>query len=1344
MQKVILFLLFLCAHGIARGQAAYDYRYWFDGRDNDSHSGTSTTPAWQLELDLSGLSQNFHSLHFQVKDTVWSSPVTRYFLKVPEKGTKTFTYWFNNDYTRASQITSGSGPVMLDVDKLTDGMHLLHMMYNENGENSLPRTAVFWKQPITGQLSYRLWTDNDRSSLQSGAYTGQPVEVDVSDLEDGFHILHAQVEAAGTASTPYTKMFIKVPQTIGVDYLNCIFMVDSKVYKQEKVPTSTGIVHWEFDASDIPQGLHKAQGLIVTPSGVASNLKEGFFFRTMTTAEKASMQCYYSIDGDTHRTQAGKLSGDLFHFDLDVSELTDGFHRISYMLMADNGMSSKVMSAFFIKTPLGGNGIMQYNYWLNENKDRMQVVRLDKRTNPFKLITLLPVETCPIRSSCFQLEIEDGQPVVYARNDLHMRFYDVSGRLTEATERYTDYNVSQTVEDIEPLTDEKGSVSSKRPEENGILWYSMPAAIGDSIAIRSNQACTVQIFAPDGKEVYTASGAESVAYGGCHAYQNGTYYIALHDVTSTSTADINLEYQHIDKYAILAYSPDYVGTPSTFNIELLGNGFNDSVRVALYKDDVTYWAKNVSSSSLSELTAQFDIADSLDETYSLKVLYTVKDSICIENAINTAPRDSIPDVSISLEGNPYFLAGTSATYMVKFTNHSNIPVYNLPFTLSIFCSDGENTITGIKFGDGIGRESKEKFREWLQNYLDEPEIEELLNNMYGDDDMKYFFMWKDSVSQKVYLIGHFTLPYLNANSTLSIPLTITKAEHNFTLYASTKKHWDYIYNVIKHGDHANEGDSGGNGNGNDDSDPDGSGNSSSPGTGGGSGSNDGNNYEDDECCVMSAATCMTRLILTIIPMTELVDTWVDECVFDHLQNGIGGIFNDIYCEGRPSDYTRQNKSPQPTFTDVTQSVIKCSFENALNIGGQASVKKALNFITKKLAGKVLTLKSLGEDCIINPYKTWVNGCGEDDDDDAEANPINSYDPNDIYGYQAQSGSKAIKKGLEEVYYTIEFENDPEFASTSAHEVTVTDTLDHTRFDLDSFRPTGLKIGDRQVELDGEPSTIVTVDMRPEVNAIAQMNLDYNAEKGIAKWKFISLDPMTMEPTDNPMSGFLPVNSDGNGIGEVSFHIGLRSTLDDGDKIENRAAIVFDQNDPIITPTWTNIVDTIAPQSRIISCETKNDNTIALRFEGSDNRSGIWKYDVYAQQGAEAPWIKIAEDVEDDEYEFEGFEGINYGFYVVATDSAGNVEPKVPGREISQPTYKTGDANGDGIVNVVDATLAIGKFLGKEVYLNFEATDCNKDGLINAIDVSLIRQTYLSTVTRMKKAVIKRERIQITQ
>ena len=305
---------------------------------------------------------------------------------------------------------------------------------------------------------------------------------------------------------------------------------------------------------------------------------------------------------------------------------------------------------------------------------------------------------------------------------------------------------------------------------------------------------------------------------------------------------------------------------------------------------------------------------------------------------------------------------------------------------------------------------------------------------------------------------------------------------------------------------------------------------------------------------------------------------------------------------------------------------------------------------------------------------------------------------------------------------------------------MTDTLDRSRFDLDSFRPTNLKIGNRHVELDGTPSTIKTVDMRPEVNAIAQMELSYNADKGIAKWKFISLDPMTMEPTDNPMSGFLPVNTDGNGIGEVSFQTGLLPALDDGELIENRAAIVFDQNEPIITPTWTNVVDTIAPTSTIAACEARNDSTVVLLFEASDNRSGVWKYDLYAQEGTEAPWIKVAEDVESDQYEFKGFSGINYGFCVVATDSAGNVEPKVLEREISQPTFKNGDANGDGVVDVLDATLAIGKYLGKDVHLNFDATDANKDGIIDAMDVSLIRQIYLSTIVRTRTMIEPRTRI----
>lgn len=172
MRKTILFLLFLCAHWVAQGQMPYEYRYWFDGDESGQRIGTSATPQWSMALDLDGLSQSFHSLHFQVKDTVWSSPVTRYFLKVPEEGPKTFTYWFDNGYREAATATVTDGTAVLDVSQLTDGMHFMHMVYDMDGQNSLPKTAVFWKQPLEGQLRYRLWMDNDPGTQQSGDYNG--------------------------------------------------------------------------------------------------------------------------------------------------------------------------------------------------------------------------------------------------------------------------------------------------------------------------------------------------------------------------------------------------------------------------------------------------------------------------------------------------------------------------------------------------------------------------------------------------------------------------------------------------------------------------------------------------------------------------------------------------------------------------------------------------------------------------------------------------------------------------------------------------------------------------------------------------------------------------------------------------------------------------------------------------------------------------------------------------------------------------------------------------------------------------------------------------------------------
>lgn len=831
--------------------------------------------------------------------------------------------------------------------------------------------------------------------------------------------------------------------------------------------------------------------------------------------------------------------------------------------------------------------------------------------------------------------------------------------------------------------------------------------------------------------MYSASGPASVEWGGCHAYEEGTYYLALCDVKGTAGRRISVDYRHIDKYAVLAYTPDLFGTPSRVNVNLLGNGFTDTTRVALYNGEAVYWAKNTTASGFAELTALFEIPDSTEGRFSLKILYTADDSICIDNAMSAVRADSIPEVSVSLEGEPRFIVGTNVNYQVKITNHSNIPVYNLPYTISIGCEDGdENIFRSIKVNNGLAETRKEDFRKWLLERTDRQRADRLVDCVYGDNDMKLFMIYTDTLTGETYLIGNFVLPYLDAYSTASIPFTIEKATRDFKLYASVKKNWNY-YNYVNNnpgGDGSGGDGSGGNGSGGGDG-------SGGNGSGGGNGPGGGSfGSGGSECCVMDAANCLVTITTSFIPLGPVADAILETCVYDRLREEVAGIFSDIFCAGDASDFSKRSKTPQPVLSEVVMSTLKCGIDRSLEISGKALTNKLLDEITSGKWGKALKIVSIGKDCVVNPLKTFVSGCGGDDGDSNDMEPIRSYDPNEIRGYKSEAGSPYLRKDLDKVYYTIEFENDPEFATAAAHDVVIADTLDRRKFDLSTFEPTCIKIGDRYVELDRRKSSVTTIDMRPEIYAIAQVEISYNADKGIAKWHFSSLDPMTMEPSDDPMGGFLPVNAGGNGIGEVSFDIGLKKDYGDGDVIVNKAAITFDVNDPIITPAWTNPTDTVAPVSRIAALTAKNDSTVVLRFSGTDNRSGVWKYDLYVQEGTKSPWVKVAENIPDSVYEFTGYVGFNYGFCVLATDSAGNMERKVLEREMSKPTYKAGDANGDRMVDILDVSLAQAKYLGQQgIYLNFEATDVNGDGMIDVMDASLIQNIYLSSSDKRSKA-----------
>ena len=1229
MNRALTLLCFLCTVLGARGQSAYNWVYWFDTDSVPKYSGTAGNNSFTIDAMTNELSEGFHTFHVQVADTAgcFSSPQTRLFYRTKDQSAAVLRYWFDSDQAKIHEANFEGGNFTINVNGIEAGLHIINcQVVDASGKMSDVVSRFFIRQIETRDMSWSYWFDDDKDNVQTIQQVDGAVMVDVTELAEGFHTIHQQVH--GLASSDIiSKWFLKIPQTDQVGDMTVICTVDNKIVAQQNTSPQGGIISMQMDVDSLDFGLHRAAFQVITPTGTASTVAERYFLRVVSDRELNRMHCVYSIDGHQSNSLAGSMGDGIFHFDLDVAELEDGLHRLSYMMVSEEGVTTSQKTAFFWKTPLGGPGIVQYDYWLNDDEEHLHKVKLDKREDPFKLITLLPVETQPIRSSCFHFEVKDAKPMIYAKNDFHIRFFDTSAKVLNETKQFVDYSVKQ---EVEPVGELQATQTFERPAEGDIRWYKLNAEFGDSLSFKTNMACSIQLFSPTGKEVYSVSGSKSIVFGGIHAYEDGTYYMALHDVTGTKSSTITIDYQKIDRYAILAFSPNVIGVPSEAVVNLIGNGFDRSAKVSLFKDGTDYWSNNIHTEKISELSALFDFNDIPFGKYGLKVLYTPEDSVCIPNAITIEEADTISDISIKLEGNPYFIAGGTANYSIRITNNSNLTVFSLPITLSIECEGNVNNVPYLKFDNDYTASSRQSLHNTFADILTASELEELEHYVFGDNDLSMFYIDTLSHPGKAYLVGNFVIPQLEGNSSITMPFTLKKVNHNLTLYAATQPHWskgDYINLEAQYA------------NGTRKRAPRRSAQSSGC---------------LDPCSMGVVATCIVTITESAMPVgfSELLG----DCIKGYVKDKFGGIFSDIICNGEEPDFSKLPKTPAPVLEDIVVSLWDCASENMIKQG-------VVKVFGKAVAGKILKVYSVAKDCVYEPFKTFAGGC-PGDGNGGSALPIHSYDPNEIYGYVAESGSKTVKDEQTDLHYTIQFENDTTFATASAHDIYLTDTLDAQNFDFSTFAPTRIKIGEKSSELTGNKNFVTTVDMRPEINAIAQVEGSFDQTKGIARWHITSLDPMTMEPTDDPMDGVLPVNTNGNGIGEVSYNISLKQGLVHGTTIANRAGIVFDNNSTIMTPIWTNVLDRISPESHVADVQMATDETVAVRIEATDELSGPWRYNVYVQYGSGA-WFLGAENVPIDSVaRVKVYEGIDHGFYTLVTDSAGNVEQKEAAREFS--------------------------------------------------------------------------------
>jgi RHS repeat-associated protein len=383
--------------------------------------------------------------------------------------------------------------------------------------------------------------------------------------------------------------------------------------------------------------------------------------------------------------------------------------------------------------------------------------------------------------------------------------------------------------------------------------------------------------------------------------------------------------------------------------------------------------------------------------------------------------------------------------------------------------------------------------------------------------------------------------------------------------------------------------------------------------------------------------------------------------------------------------------------------------------------------------------------------------------------VRSTDPNNKLG--SGFGTAHYVDSVDVIPYRINFENLRD-ATAPAQIVTVTDQLS-ADLDWDTFEVTEVGFGDILIAVPDNTQlyeTTVPITASSGVDILVDVIVGIRLLTGEVFATFISLDPDTGLPPD-VLTGFLPPEDDtGRGQGYFSYTIKLRPGLNSGTEIRNIADITFDfgttiatnQVDPQDPSQGTDpakealvTIDAGDPTSSVTELPAAAvSNDFMVDWSGQDDAcgSGVASYDIFVSEngGAFTPWLLGTTETSG---EFTGgVVGTTYGFFSIARDNVGHVEP-MPTVADTQTRVQLGamlDVTGSGNANPFQDGILIVRFMldqpdanledpalipagstrttGAEIRAFMEAAgnalDANGDGIINPFQDGILIVRFL--------------------
>jgi hypothetical protein len=268
----------------------------------------------------------------------------------------------------------------------------------------------------------------------------------------------------------------------------------------------------------------------------------------------------------------------------------------------------------------------------------------------------------------------------------------------------------------------------------------------------------------------------------------------------------------------------------------------------------------------------------------------------------------------------------------------------------------------------------------------------------------------------------------------------------------------------------------------------------------------------------------------------------------------------------------------------------------------------------------------------------------------------AFDPN-LKSGPVGGGTIGWISPTQQLNYSIEFQNTPT-ASAPAQSVFVVDAINSQVIDLNSIAFGSVVVGTHVYTPPVNAQTIsTTMDLRPDVNVLVQVQAAIDTVGSALTWQFTSLDPTTGQPLPSGSTlGFLPADNPApNGEGNLNFSAKMLPGQATGTSLTNGAAVIFDSNAPIQTPIWANTVDADAPSSQVNPLPAMESMaTFPVSWAGTDVGSGITTYSIYVSQNGGPFTVWLAQTMFTSA-NYPGVPGNSYSFFSIAQDAAGNNE-----------------------------------------------------------------------------------------